>query len=251
MTWQSKARELSEGKWIKFTPERNARTVTFLGEPDVKTMKSTFPPYENYDVMEFPVETEGRQKILSPPQGLLRLIIEEDEEESIMGRTFLIKMLLQGKTKIWKLKEVAGQRTIPMVRDQMPQEATEDTTDEGSEEEGDNVAEEVRKPVKEAFRPNLPEDNTPPGEAAVQRKRNRKPEDGKEWETDEETSERVKKEFNEINKEGLSLEEFEKEAAKQRKPKTRKTKRAARAEQMMEKETDNPGEEDEKPGNEG
>lgn len=111
MSWQKTAKEMAKGKWIKFDAESPNHTITFLSEPTVVTKESKIQGKEGetYEVMSFPVEEEGKDRILEPNKSLLRLIVEEDSEESIMGRTFLVKCLDVVRKQQWKIREVASE----------------------------------------------------------------------------------------------------------------------------------------------
>ena len=93
--WVKKGKKIAAGKWLRFDADTPKHVVTFVGEPEVVTKVSQMGPSkgEEYEQLSFPVEEEGDAKILEPNKSLLRLLIEEEEDESIIGRTFEIKCL--------------------------------------------------------------------------------------------------------------------------------------------------------------
>ena len=108
--WTKEARKLAAGKWIKFDAANPQHVVTFLGEPTKVEKVSQMGPSkgEVYYQMSFPVLLEGDEKILEPNRSLLTQLIEEDEEQSIIGAEFLIKCLNPEKKTQWKLRRIAG-----------------------------------------------------------------------------------------------------------------------------------------------
>ena len=110
--WKSKAKKIMQGKWIRFDAETPVWTVLFEGEPQVveKTAQNGPNKGETYEQMSFPVSVEGEQKLLEPNRSLLAYIVDEDNQEDIIGRSFIIKCLdLKGKRQ-WKMTEVAGDK---------------------------------------------------------------------------------------------------------------------------------------------
>ena len=110
--WKSKAKKMMQGKWIRFDAETPAWTVTFEGEPQVveKTAQTGPNKGETYEQMSFPVSVDGEPKLLEPNRSLLAYIVDEDNQEDIIGRSFIIKCLdLKGKRQ-WKMTEVAGDK---------------------------------------------------------------------------------------------------------------------------------------------
>lgn len=111
MGWHESAKEDFAGKYLKFSTETPEHTVTFEGEPEIRELQSTFKKGEVYKSYDFPVSVGGKSRILGVTQkSLIELIIEEDEEESIIGRTFRIKCLGEGKNKSWKMREVPPEK---------------------------------------------------------------------------------------------------------------------------------------------
>lgn len=135
MGWRDRAKKDSQGKWLKFDADTPKHIVTFLGEPKIVEKESTMGERkgEKYNAYEFPVLRENEEKILSVTQrSLLRLIVDEDEEESIIGKTYSIKCLDLTKKSTWKLKEIAGP-DITKWKDENKKE--EDDEDDEEEEE--------------------------------------------------------------------------------------------------------------------
>lgn len=110
MGWTKEAKKLAAGKWIKFDAANPQHVVTFIGEPTKVEKVSQMGPSkgEVYYQMSFPVLVEGDEKILEPNRSLLTQLIEEDEEQSIIGAEFLIKCLNPEKKTQWKLRRIAG-----------------------------------------------------------------------------------------------------------------------------------------------
>ena len=110
MAWTKEAKKLAAGKWIKFDAANPQHVVTFIGEPTKVEKVSQMGPSkgEVYYQMSFPVLLEGDEKILEPNRSLLTQLIEEDEEQSIIGAEFLIKCLNPEKKTQWKLRRIAG-----------------------------------------------------------------------------------------------------------------------------------------------
>lgn len=107
--WREKGKKLSEGKWIRFDAANNVRIITFIGEPEVieKTVSQGDRKGEKYEVLSFPVEVDGEDKILEPNRSLLKLLMDEDEDESIIGGTYRIKAIDAPTNKTWKINRVA------------------------------------------------------------------------------------------------------------------------------------------------
>ena len=110
MGWTKEAKKLAAGKWIKFDAANPQHVLTFIGEPTKVEKVSQMGPSkgEVYYQMSFPVLLEGDEKILEPNRSLLTQLIEEDEEQSIIGAEFLIKCLNPEKKTQWKLRRIAG-----------------------------------------------------------------------------------------------------------------------------------------------
>lgn len=110
MGWTKEAKKLAAGKWIRFDAANPQHVVTFIGEPSKVEKVSQMGPSkgEVYYQMSFPVLLEGDEKILEPNRSLLTQLIEEDEEQNIIGAEFLIKCLNPEKKTQWKLRRIAG-----------------------------------------------------------------------------------------------------------------------------------------------
>jgi len=105
--WRKKAKKLTQGKWIRFDESTPKWVVTFVGEPTVveKTAQTGPNAGEKYEVMSFPIEVDGEDKILEPNRSLLLVMSDEDEDDEIIGKTFLIKCLDLKNKRSWKMVE--------------------------------------------------------------------------------------------------------------------------------------------------
>ena len=110
MGWTTKAKKIAAGKWVRFDAANPQHVVTFIGEPEEVEKESQQGPTkgEKYKQMSFPVLVDGEEKKLEPNRSLLVQLIEEDEEEAIIGAEFLIKCLNPDKKTQWKLRRIAG-----------------------------------------------------------------------------------------------------------------------------------------------
>jgi hypothetical protein len=108
-SWTVKAKKIAAGKWIRFDAANPQHTLTFVGEPEEVTKTSQQGPTkgETYKQMSFPVLLDGEEKILEPNKSLLTQLIEEDEEEPIIGAELLIKCLNPEKKTQWKIRRIA------------------------------------------------------------------------------------------------------------------------------------------------
>lgn len=138
--WTKQAKKVAAGKWIRFDAQNPQYTLLFLGEPQVVTKTSQLGPTkgEQYTQMSFPVLCDGDEKILEPNRSLLTQLIEEDEEETIIGAELLIKCLNPEKKTQWKIRRIAGSHEDIQTWKKQPRAEPE-------EEE-----EEKEKPVKKA-----------------------------------------------------------------------------------------------------
>jgi hypothetical protein len=114
VSWKTKARKIAAGNWIKFDEKTPAVTLTFTGEPELVQKEVQQGPRkgEKYEQMSFPVLVEGEEKRLEPNKSLLNVIIDEDDDEEIMNRTFVIKCLDLTSKRQWKIREVGGQQAV-------------------------------------------------------------------------------------------------------------------------------------------
>jgi hypothetical protein len=108
MSWKADAKKVAAGKWIRFDSSTPQHTLLFVGEPKKVEKESTLPGSkgEIYFQMSFPVEEDGESKILEPNKSLLTQLIEEDDEEDIIGAEFLIKCLNPEKKTQWKIRRI-------------------------------------------------------------------------------------------------------------------------------------------------
>ena len=108
-SWTTKAKKIAAGKWIRFDAANPSHTLTFVGEPtEVEKVSQQGPSKgEKYMQMSFPVLLDGEEKILEPNRSLLTQLIEEDEEEDIIGAELFIKCLNPEKKTQWKIRRIA------------------------------------------------------------------------------------------------------------------------------------------------
>ena len=108
--WTKSAKKIAAGRWIRFDAQNPQYTLQFVGEPQVVEKVSQIGPSkgEKYSQMSFPVLLDGEEKILEPNRSLLTQLIEEDEEETIIGAELLIKCLNPEKKTQWKIRRIAG-----------------------------------------------------------------------------------------------------------------------------------------------
>ena len=108
--WTKSAKKIAAGKWIRLDAQNPQYTLMFVGEPQVVEKVSQMGPSkgEKYSQMSFPVLLDGEEKILEPNRSLLTQLIEEDEEETIIGAELLIKCLNPEKKTQWKIRRIAG-----------------------------------------------------------------------------------------------------------------------------------------------
>ena len=126
MAWEKKANKLLMGKFVRAKAERMV-LIQFQGEPQEKEGKNF--KQEPVDELQFPVkfydersvgekykegealriilEGKGEDKIM-PVQGgpLLRCLMEEHNEESIMNRIFILSHTGQSRETVYKLREI-------------------------------------------------------------------------------------------------------------------------------------------------
>lgn len=154
-SWTAKAKKIAAGKWIKFDSAQPQHILVFVGEPKEVEKTSQMGPTkgEVYYQMSFPVLEDGNERILEPNRSLLVQLIEEDEEESIIGAEFLIKCLNPEKRTQWKLKRIAGvgsgieSYTKPAAQpaERAQPEETEAAQEEEASKDKEKFMEEVKK----------------------------------------------------------------------------------------------------------
>lgn len=145
MAWQQKAAKMSMGKFAR--PKKDQMVlIKFNGEPK-ETIGENFKK-EEVDELQFPVEfweirpvsqryeageasrivlaNEPEDKIL-PVQGgpLLRCIVEEDEIESIQGKTYILRHTGEGANTAYKLIEVVVRKQARIVEEEPEEEEPE------------------------------------------------------------------------------------------------------------------------------
>lgn len=118
MSWKSDAKKVAAGKWIRFDSSTPQHTLLFVGEPKKVEKESTLPGSkgEIYFQMSFPVEEDGESKILEPNKSLLTQLIEEDDEEDIIGAEFLVKCLNPEKKTQWKIRRIKSDISVATER---------------------------------------------------------------------------------------------------------------------------------------
>ena len=149
--WAQKAKEVAESSdYIKFKDGQKIR-ITFLDEPEVGEF--TGKDGKTKPSFDFPVEVEGQEKTWSiTSKKLLDLVLEEHEEQDIIGRTFDISCKGEGFDRRYRMKEVPGVQSYGKKKAAKPKEEEEEAEEEneGVEEEGeDDDGEEEKKPKRE------------------------------------------------------------------------------------------------------
>lgn len=135
--WTAEAKKVAAGKWVRFDVANPIHTLTFLGEPEKvqKTSQQGPTAGEKYFQMSFPVLLDGEEKILEPNRSLLTQLIEEDEEETIIGAELMIKCLNPEKKTQWKIRRIAGtHEDIQTWKKQKKPEQEEEETEEQLDE---------------------------------------------------------------------------------------------------------------------
>lgn len=139
--WRKKAKKLTQGKWIRFDESTPKWVVTFVGEPTVvvKTAQTGPNAGEKYEVMSFPVEVDGEDKILEPNRSLLLVMSDEDEDDEIIGKTFLIKCLDLKNKRSWKMVEqeapISAKKNKPVKDEELDVESVQEDEEEPEVEE--------------------------------------------------------------------------------------------------------------------
>lgn len=144
--WRKKAKKLTQGKWIRFDESTPKWVVTFVGEPTVveKTAQTGPNAGEKYEVMSFPIEVDGEDKILEPNRSLLLVMSDEDEDDEIIGKTFLIKCLDLKNKRSWKMVE----QDAPLAGKKKSKNNKAEEEEEEEETEEEKPAEEEEKEKK-------------------------------------------------------------------------------------------------------
>ena len=139
--WRKKAKKLTQGKWIRFDESTPKWVVTFVGEPTVveKTAQTGPNAGEKYEVMSFPIEVDGEDKILEPNRSLLLVMSDEDEDDEILGKTFLIKCLDLKNKRSWKMVEqeapISAKKNKPVKDEELDVESVQEDEEEPEVEE--------------------------------------------------------------------------------------------------------------------
>lgn len=159
--WTKSAKKIAAGKWIRFDAQNPQHTLMFVGEPQVVEKVSQMGPNkgEKYSQMSFPVLLDGEEKILEPNRSLLTQLIEEDEEETIIGAELLIKCLNPEKKTQWKIRRIAGshddikiwtKQKKPEPEEEEEEEAEEKKPAQDSKDKEKFMAEVKKRKVKKA-----------------------------------------------------------------------------------------------------
>ena len=159
--WTKSAKKIAAGKWIRFDAQNPQHTLMFVGEPQVVEKVSQMGPNkgEKYSQMSFPVLLDGEEKILEPNRSLLTQLIEEDEEETIIGAELLIKCLNPEKKTQWKIRRIAGshediqtwkKQKKPEPEEEEEEEAEEKKQAQDSKDKEKFMAEVKKRKVKKA-----------------------------------------------------------------------------------------------------
>jgi len=168
MAWQNKASKMAMGQFVRVKSERMA-IVRFDGEPtEAKSKDFNGKPV---DELQFPVtfwdersvsdryaegeaakmvrDGKGEAKLFPTSGGpLLRELMAEDREESIMGRTFIISHTGTARDTSYKFREVKVPKQAVIAREE---EEEENISDEKEPEAVENVEEQEAK-EKEKFK---------------------------------------------------------------------------------------------------
>lgn len=134
--WTKSAKKIAAGKWIRFDAQNPQYTLLFVGEPSVVEKVSQMGPSkgEKYSQMSFPVLLDGEEKILEPNRSLLTQLIEEDEEDTIIGAELLVKCLNPEKKTQWKIRRIAGNHEDIQTWQKQKKQETEEKEEEEAEE---------------------------------------------------------------------------------------------------------------------
>lgn len=140
MSWQKKGREIAAGKRVDFA-DGEFHDIWFINEPREEVIEDRDKKGEYKEVLIFDVEENGKKKELMPSPALLRALIEEDEDEPIVGRQLRIKKKGDGFQTRWTIKE--GERGRQQ-RIQSPRPARAEQQ-ERQEQEGEAESSEPKK----------------------------------------------------------------------------------------------------------
>lgn len=146
--WTKSAKRIAAGRWVRFDSQNPQHTLLFLGEPTVveKTSQMADSKGEKYNQMSFPVLLDGDEKLLEPNRSLLTQLIEEDEEETIIGCELLIKCLNPEKKTQWKIRRIAGNHSdIQTWKKQKKTEPEEEEEEEVEEKKPARDSEDKKK----------------------------------------------------------------------------------------------------------
>lgn len=152
--WTKSAKKIAAGRWIRFDAQNPQYTLMFVGEPQIVEKVSQMGPSkgEKYSQMSFPVLLDGEEKILEPNRSLLTQLIEEDEEETIIGAELLIKCLNPEKKTQWKIRRIAGSHADIQTWRKQKKPAKEDEEEEENDEEKPTQDEMDRKKFMEGVK---------------------------------------------------------------------------------------------------
>lgn len=115
MSWQTEAKKVAAGKWVRFDATTSSHSLLFIANPKKVQKESTQKGREGevYFQMSFPVQEDGEDRILEPNKSLLTQLLEEDADEQIIGRELLIKCLDPPTNRAWRIRPVGQGITKP------------------------------------------------------------------------------------------------------------------------------------------
>jgi len=154
--WRKAARETVESSdYIKFKDGQKQR-ITFLDAPEVGEF--TGKDGKTKPSFDFPVEVDGEEKTWSvTSKKLLDLILEEDDDNPIEGRTFDISCKGEGFDRRYRMKEVPGVQSYGKKKKAEPEEEEEGEEEEDEkvqkDDEDDHGDDEENRPSKKAKKP--------------------------------------------------------------------------------------------------
>jgi hypothetical protein len=173
MGWEQKAKKMAMGNFVRAKKDMMV-LITFIGEPK-ETVGKNFQQ-EEVDELDFPVdfyevrsvyekyqkgeaahivETMDPEKKVFAVQGgpLLRELMEVNEEESIIGRTFILKHTGEGQKTTYKLQEIFVTKQASIVKQQDEDQDDENDNSEGLQPEIENQEFAGPNPRKEPIQP--------------------------------------------------------------------------------------------------
>jgi len=154
--WRKAAKDVVESSdYIKFKDGQKQR-ITFLDAPEVGEF--TGKDGKTKPSFDFPVEVDGEEKTWSiTSKKLLDLILEEDDDNPIEGRTFDITCKGEGFDRRYRMKEVPGVQSYGKKKKAEPEEEEEGEEEEDKkvqkDDEDDHGDDEENRPSKKDKKP--------------------------------------------------------------------------------------------------